>query len=137
MSERVGGTSPRIIYQPDEATQSAHREAATTLLSAVWRSIDFDKWNRREIWGIFERRVKSAAVQNIGVRGFFESLKTKMKVPDLSAMLRPDDVARIVRILEMNDKGVLVELRENTALCVLRLRLEQQEKKEAFNERAV
>ena len=101
----------------------------------MWRSIDFDKWNLRDIWGIFERRVRSAAVQNIDLPGFFEALKLKMKVPEVSNVLASEDAERVVAVLTQNDPEVLRQLRENTSLCVLMLRIQQQERKEAYHAR--
>lgn len=124
----VGGTMPQTEAHGSDEEKAWARESAVVILSFVWRSIDFEKWDRREIWGIFERRVKSAAIQNITLLDFFEQLKQKMRISHIPESSKRK-VQQVVKILESNDQRVLNELRQNTTLCVLKLRVIQQERR--------
>lgn len=107
-----------------ETNDEKLESSAIALLDAIWRAIDFDKWNRREIWGIFERKVKSCANQNIYPKAFFRQLCTKMRIPTASGI-------DISAILQKNDRKVVDYVRNNTGLCVMLLRIQRQEKREA------
>lgn len=108
-----------------ETAEAKIERSAVALLDAVWRAIEFDKWDRRKIWGIFERRVKSCAFQNLYPKTFYQQLCTKMRVPSGSGI----DVSTI---LTKNNREVVDYIRENTALCVMILRVQRQEIKNEY-----
>lgn len=119
----------------EEPSISDEQRAAKSLLSALWRSVDYDKFDRRTIWGVFERKVKSAAVQNIDLATFFEQAKRKLSISELSSHISEKDMGEILEILTIKNKKVLIEIREHTAICVLLVRLNQQRRREEYEQR--
>lgn len=104
----------------DATSEETIEQSALSLLESVWLSIDFEKWNIRELWGIFERRVKSCAFQNLYPKPFFQQLCAKMRVPSASKY-------DLIEVLKGNDRKIVDFIRANTALCVMRLRVKRNE----------
>lgn len=114
---------------------SEESRAAQSLLSALWRSLDYDKFNRRNVWGIFERKIKSAARQNIQLPTFFEQAKRKLSIAEISRYISEKDLLELLDILKKSDMKVLKEIRENTTLCLLLVRLDQQQRRADYEVR--
>ena len=104
------------------------RGSAVAILSLAWRSIPLGTFDQRRIWEIFQNRVISCARQSISLQSFFELLCRKVKVMSLQGTAAEREAA--AAILESdNSDAVLAEIRKHPQLCVLHVRVAQEQKK--------
>lgn len=109
------------------------RKRAVAVLSLVWRSVPLGTFDQRKIWDIFLRRVQISAVQNVSLEKFFEMLCRKMKVQSILGTV--SERKAVAEILESDTSDeVLAELRNYPQLCVLHVRVAQEQKKAIWEE---
>ncbi|MDG7023008.1 MAG: hypothetical protein JRN45_00645 [Nitrososphaerota archaeon] len=96
-------------------------EDATTLVSSVWRGMDWNKWrrNRMTIYNIFTNNIKAAA-HTVSLGEFYDKLMQRM----CSSHFRDEDANAILQ--SGRDEKILTALREQTALVILKMRVERQ-----------
>ena len=111
-----------------------NHERAKTLLAAIWRGIpaDYKSRYRRNIWRQFEDNVRSAAyTSNMGA--FINTLCAKM-----SAQIGQtnEERERAEEVLNSgNDRALLKLMRDETALLVLMVRVDNQARQDEWKER--
>lgn len=108
------------------------KEIAADLLEIVWQGIgsEYKSRYRRTIWEQFENTVRAAAYTN-NLGKFVNSACLK-----LSAVIPAKMTARAEEILNSgNDKSLLELFRDETTLIVLMVRVRNQERREAWEER--
>jgi len=111
-----------------------NHERAKTLLMAIWRGIpaDYKKRYRRNIWEQFENNVRSAAyTSNLGK--FVNTLCAKLQA---QIGQTNDERERAESVLNCGyDRALLKLIRDETALLVLMVRVENQKRQEEWKER--
>ena len=117
-------------------TERSARESATAILKLIWVSVPLGTFNQMRIWEIFLSRVRSCAAQTVSLADFFDMLCRKMQVGSLAG--KQEDRALVDDILSSPENvqmPILKELREHAQLCVLRVRVAQEQKKERYLEK--
>ena len=112
-----------------ELTEENVKEMALATISDVWSQIDWDKVDGKRamgIWDEFISKVKASAMTTNSYEKFVEKLCRKMDVRSL----RFKNIEEISNQEENFKKAILKVLREETQIIVLRLRINNQVKKE-------
>jgi hypothetical protein len=119
-----------VLYK-GEISIPAPRAAAITLLIAIQRSIPIEVFDPRNYWSIFESRVRASAIQNVTLHTCFEQMKRKLQIERINSNL-----VEIIRIIEGDESdAVLEEIRKHPALLIAHVRVAQQERKDAYQEK--
>lgn len=115
----------------DELPQDDVEKAAFNVLYHVWRGIDsdFKSKYKRDIWRIFEDRVRVAANQNGSVRRFVDQLG-RMLASDIGRNAEARD--EMLAALKADDRQVLRRVRQEASYLVLLVRFEMQKVKELY-----
>lgn len=112
-----------------ELTRENIQDAAVATLSNIWSQIDWDKVTGSRamgIWDEFTSKVQSAATTTNSYEKFIEKLCRKMDIRSL----RYRDISEIAGQNEAFKKAVLKAMRDETQTIVLKLRLNNQVRKE-------
>jgi hypothetical protein len=107
------------------------RNQAARLLTAIWRGIpaDYKSRYRMTIWTQFENQVRSAAYTN-NLAKFINQLCLKLSA---NCGITPEERAEVENISNSGkDREILKLLRDETVLIVLMVRVDNQERREAW-----
>lgn len=107
-------------------------QIATDLLWPVWRGIDAGYKQRyaHSIWQQFEDNIRSAAYTS-QLAAFYDKLSQR-----LGLNIRSEDVASVERVIGSGeDKAILKLLRDETTYLALLVRLKNEERKAAFQDK--
>lgn len=110
-----------------------HKTIADQLITPLWRGIptEYKQKYSLSIWQQFENQIKSAAYTS-RLEQFLQSIKTRLDIVILES-----DVPHVVKFLgEAQPKEIMNILRHETALVVLMVRLENEQRREKFKETA-
>lgn len=105
------------------------REYAVATLTDIWSRLDWEKISTNRtlgIWEEFSNKVKACAMTTTSYETFVEKLCKKMTVK----ALKYADISMISDLDDETKKKILKCLREETQLVVLKLRLNNQIRKE-------
>lgn len=117
-----------------ELSKENIQDAAVATLSNIWSQIEWDKvtGNRAMgIWDEFTSKVKAAAMTTNNYEKFVEKLCRKMDIRSLKFR----DISEISQQDEKFKKAILKMLREETQVIVLQLRLNNQIRKEEYEQK--
>lgn len=112
-----------------ELTRENVNEMALATISDIWSQIDWDKVDGKRamgIWDEFISKIKASSMTTNSYEKFVEKLCRKMEVRSL----RFKNIEEISNQDENFKKAILRALREETQTIVLRLRINNQVKKE-------
>lgn len=112
-----------------ELTRENVNEMALATISDIWSQIDWDKVDGKRamgIWDEFISKIKASSMTTNSYEKFIEKLCRKMEVRSL----RFKNIEEISNQDENFKKAILRALREETQTIVLRLRINNQVKKE-------
>lgn len=119
-----------------ELTRENIQSMAVATLTDIWSQIEWDKVDGKRamgIWDEFSSKVKAAALTTNSYEKFVEKLCRKMEVRSLKF----NSINGISQESEEFKKAIMKNLREETQLIVLKLRLNNQiRKEEAAQEKA-
>lgn len=104
-------------------------ERATRLIAIIHRSIDWGAWGSKRLtyWGTLENAIKAAAY-TVDLGRFLAALCQKMGIA--APGRNKEDRTAISEILNVGkDREILTVLREQTALIVVQVRVEAEERK--------
>jgi len=107
-------------------------QLATDLLTPLWRGIspDYKKRYARTIWQQFEDNLRSAAY-TAKLSTFLAKITTRMGI-----VIFADDTGKVTAVMQQGeDKIILKMLRDDTTLCVLLVRVANEERKERAKKR--
>lgn len=102
---------------------------SVSTLTDIWSQLDWDKITGQRamgIWGEFSNKVKAAAMTTNSYEKFIEKLCRKMDIRSL----RFKNIDEISKETEEFKKAILKAFREETQIVVLKLRLNNQIRKE-------
>lgn len=105
---------------------------ATDLLWPLWRGIpaEYKQKYARNIWTQYEDNIRSAAYTS-KLGAFYDRISRR-----LSLHLRSEDIIAVERVIGSgDDRAVLKMLRDETIYLVLLVRLKNDERKAAFQDR--
>jgi hypothetical protein len=112
-----------------ELTRANIHDAAVSTLVEIWSQIDWDKVTGQRamgIWDEFSSKVKASAMTTNSYEKFVEKLCRKMEVRSLKFRT----INEITNESEEFKKAILKAFREETQVIVLKLRLNNQIRKE-------
>lgn len=104
-------------------------QTAVDILEVIFTSIDFENMsNSRKlaIWDEFKNKVKGAALSAYDLGGFVESICKKFNISGVKK-----DYAVILNAEQDSDK-ILEIYREQLMMCVFKLRMKREQKKEEY-----
>lgn len=107
-------------------------QTAVDILETIFTSIDFENMsNSRKlaIWDEFKNKVKGAALSAYDLGGFVESICKKFNISGIKK-----DYAVILNAEQDSDK-ILEIYREQLMMCIFKLRMKREQKKEEYAKR--
>ena len=107
-------------------------QTAVDILDVVFSSIDFDGMSnsrKLSIWDEFKNKVKAAALSAYDLGGFVESICKKFNISSIKK-----DYEVILNAEQDSDK-ILDIYRTNLMMCIFKLRMKREEKKEAYEKK--
>lgn len=121
---------PQTAYQQE----LEHCQIAAVLLRAVWNGIDHDYLSkyRVTIWTQYEERVATCSRITNSLLSFLSKLSTIMQVTDIG---KDDEERHFVTAILAGQYGnpdvILAALRRHPQVCVMLLRIQKDEEKQA------